>query len=854
MNEFAPRKLSISYSHHDEGKIRNFIKHLAPLKENGLISEWYDRKIMPGQDLQYEIDNNLYDADIICLCISKDFLASPECKKEKVNAIKLKRKKVISVIPIILSDCGWLDDKDISPLLALPTDGKPISKFGNADAAWKDVYQGLKRVIENENKIGKLKLSEEFLSFLQNVELLTKAHSRKEEVLLDDIFVYPKLAKYDDLKEYEKKESSEKLLEEFGDYSKILLSGENQSGKTTFCKKLYLELHRKRFVPIYISCRKSKYYLKIKSKIAEEFKKQYTGEIPFEDIDDERIVPLIDDFHFATDKEKLLEDLSTYHNQIVIVDDIFRLNVSDKGLIHSFKHFKVEEFSPSLRNKLIKKWVQLADKNRGFPQNQNSIYQNIDQTTELVDAALGKITGSGIMPAYPFFILTVINVYETFLKPLNEEITSQGYCYEALIYQYLMKQGVKTDDIDTYINFLSELAFHIFKTQRHELSANDFSSFMSSYTEKYNLPIKEETLLLNLQQTRIFSSDDFRNYSFDYPYLYFFFVAKYLAEHLEDNKETIKHLIDNLHDNYNAYITVFISHHSRNHFILEEVIRTASSLFKEYAPSTLARDELSFFDEQANVIAQATLPAGKNMPEQERNRDLRERDKLEQNSGGIEKPREKDEDDRLLSELRRSVKTVEVMGTIIKNRAGSLEKDKLTIVFKEGMNVHLRILKSFIEGIKGEEDQQSFINFISAKLELIIRNKKSTPTPRKLQEMAKIIFWNLNFVCVYFIIDKVIRSLGSNKLTEIIEKVCHEDNTPATTLIMHGIFMWHQKNLQIDAISNRMKADDFSEIAKNVLKHRVVDHYRIHSVGYKERLKIRDKLEIPIKFLPNRPV
>ncbi len=39
MNKFAPRKLSISYSHQDEDKIRDFIKHLAPLKENGLISE-----------------------------------------------------------------------------------------------------------------------------------------------------------------------------------------------------------------------------------------------------------------------------------------------------------------------------------------------------------------------------------------------------------------------------------------------------------------------------------------------------------------------------------------------------------------------------------------------------------------------------------------------------------------------------------------------------------------------------------------------------------------------------------------------------------------------------------------------
>ena len=306
------------------------------------------------------------------------------------------------------------------------------------------------------------------------------------------------------------------------------------------------------------------------------------------------------------------------------------------------------------------------------------------------------------------------------------------------------------------------------------------------------------------------------------------------------------------HSHY-AYIAVFISHHSRHSYILAEMIETASRMFKDYAPSTLARDELSFFDEEADIIARATLPEAINMPEQARNKNLKARDKLEQVNGDAESPNEKDADDEFVRELRRSIKTVEVMGAIIKNRAGSLERDKLATVFEEGMKVHLRILKRFIESIKTEENQENIIDLISSRLKIIIEHKRRRPSESKLKEMAKLIFWNLNFFCVYGVIDKVIHSLGSNKLIEIIEKVCDGDNTPATTLIKHGIFMWYQKNLRIDAIANRIKVDDFSEIAKNIIKHRVVDHYRIHSVGYKERLKIRDKLEIPIKLLPNRP-
>ena len=103
-----------------------------------MIKDWYDRDILPGTNYEKEIDNNLEDADIICLFISSNFLSSENCKKEKAKALELRKKKGIAVIPIILSPCGWLDDKDISKLLALPTDGKPVSTFQNQDAAWLD--------------------------------------------------------------------------------------------------------------------------------------------------------------------------------------------------------------------------------------------------------------------------------------------------------------------------------------------------------------------------------------------------------------------------------------------------------------------------------------------------------------------------------------------------------------------------------------------------------------------------------------------------------------------------------------------------------------------------------------------
>ncbi|GAI49067.1 unnamed protein product, partial [marine sediment metagenome] len=177
---------------------------------------------------------------------------SDNCKKEKKKALELRKKKGIPVIPIILSHCGWLDDKDISKLLALPTDGTPVSRFQDRNEAWLDVYTGLKKLIEKEIKINQLRIKEEYEIFLQDTEILTKAHSQKERVFLDDIFIYPDLYKYDTLKEYEEKISSEELINNLLDYPEIVIAGEDQSGKTTLCKIIFKELRNKNYVPVYV--------------------------------------------------------------------------------------------------------------------------------------------------------------------------------------------------------------------------------------------------------------------------------------------------------------------------------------------------------------------------------------------------------------------------------------------------------------------------------------------------------------------------------------------------------------------------------------------------------------------------
>ncbi|MCD6222040.1 TIR domain-containing protein [bacterium] len=841
-------KIFISYSHHDENYIEEFKKHLALLKDKDLVEEWYDRKILPGEDYQSKIDYNLEDADIICMFISANFFDSPNCKKEKKKAIELQKKKGIQVIPIILSHCKWEDDEDISKLLALPTDGKPISSFPNRDEAWVDVYEGVKKVIEKEMKIRELKITEEFENFLRNAEMFTMAHSHKKKVFLDDIFVSPDLDKYDYLKESEEKVNTEELLKDILNYPKIVIAGESQSGKTTLCKMIFKELRRRNFIPVYISDEKNRYRGKIEDKIINSLREQYDMKnMDISEIEKERVIPVLDDFHLAKNKEKHINDLSNYPRGVLIVDDIFCLNIKNEKLVGDFIYFRIRELKPSLRYELVKKWVSMKDREI------IEYYKEIDEKTELIDSILGKIIGKGTMPAYPFFILFAVVTYETSQIPLNQEITSQGYCYQSFIYFYLRKQGVRNDEIDIYVNFLTELAFYIYKHRKYSLSPEDFNSFIKIYKEKYTLPINQTTLMNKL--SLIIPRDSFNNYSFSYPYLYYFFAAKYLAEHIEEDEimKEIEEIMQNLHVEEKAYIAVFLAHHSKSPKILDEIELNAVCLFDKYKPVTLFREEVKFFDEQAGAIIKAVLPVN-TTPERERAKRLSIKDKIEEAKEEIKEEKTDEEDTHLLEELRRAIKTGEVIGCIIKNRVGSLEKEKVVDIFEAGMDIYLRILFSFFEIIKSEDAQQDLIDLISKRLKKFIKEeeeKGKKVDDREIRRLARIIFWNFSFLLVYSVIYKIIHSLGSNKLTEIIGMIDSKIKTPASFLVKHGVLMWYNKNLQIDELANKIKEKNFSNIAQNILKFMIVNYILQHSISYRDRQRIENKLGIPSK-LPMR--
>ncbi|MCL2115340.1 MAG: TIR domain-containing protein [Methanobrevibacter sp.] len=827
----------LSHAHKDnkENTVEKFISKMHDLIENDEISIEFDGEINLGDDIRDKIKEKMENSDIICLFISFNYLESSNCMKEKEKAIKLKKNKNTIVIPIILSSCDWKSEDDLTKCLVGPENADPIFSHSDPNIAWDYVSKQIKKVIIIEKLIRGLEISEDFNKFLKNAEMLERAHDSKTKVYLDDIFVFPDLISFEseNMDENKKETMNSKLLiENILDYSKILISGDNQSGKTSLAKMFFKTLKSKNFVPVYINNYKDNYKQDFEKILKKSFNWQYK-DITITKISKKRIVPIIDDFHHIINKERIIKELSNYSKSIIFVDELFNINVEDESLLVEFENFTIKEFRYSLRHELIKKWLTLTDKYQS--------YADIDKNINVLETILGKNIGTGLMPIYPFFILSAIVNYNTF-RALDEEITSQGYYYQIFIHFYLKKQGVVIEEYDIYLNFLSEISFHFFNDRKEMITSQEFEIFIRNYSNKFFLPIKKDILIKNMRF--IFSPDNFKDYSFNQKYFYFFFVAKYLADNIQKKEiqDIIEKMMENLHVTEYAYITIFLSHHTKNDIVLNTIKKVSRELFKNYEPATLKKSELAFIDKEIDDLIDITLSSKPN-PKAERKRRNKAYDE-------IELSKEKDdyddnEDNPLGKEMRRAVKTVEVMGAILKNRKGSLELEDMEYLFREGTNIHLRILSSFFDAIK---EKDHMITSLSRTLKRNINKEggEENLTDEKIRKLAEVVLLTTSFLIVNLILRKIIHSIGSKQLALIGNNVYEENPTPANYLVKEGIWLWFDKSVNENGIKKRLKKNDFSLIGEKSMYFMIIDHCSMHEFKEREIKRIEDKLGIKI--------
>lgn len=164
----------ISYSHEDEGYKEKLEKHLSILKRNNIIETWHDRKIIPGEEWDKKIKDELEAAQIILLLVSVDFLSSNYCYDIEIKRAVAKHEKGEAVlIPIMLRKCDW-HDTSFSKIQALPKNAKPVKNFEDEDEAFFLIVEGIKLSITQLKKKIELNPKSENVSEVNDLKIFHK--------------------------------------------------------------------------------------------------------------------------------------------------------------------------------------------------------------------------------------------------------------------------------------------------------------------------------------------------------------------------------------------------------------------------------------------------------------------------------------------------------------------------------------------------------------------------------------------------------------------------------------------------------------------------------------------------------
>ena len=767
-------KLVYSYSHKDTRYREAMERTLATLRTEGLMREWSDARILPGESISSKIRENLDEADIVVFLLSNHFLASDECLKEWRSASE---NPLTVCVPIVLEPCPWKDLSDLADIKALPTDAKPVTKYRPQAQAWKVVHDGIRGVIQLVRST--FTLRDAFREEMQKTVFLSQAH-----VSLRDLFVFPALSVYasrsgpDEIEEVIQNRSE--LLKR-GD---LLIHGEHLSGKTALCRALFLDLVDDDAVPaLYVDLAAGP-GPPTEGTLRKAYERAFTGDYTLWVKQPEKTI-FLDNLSRHRVSVEFVQLARKFFSTVIVTlatDTFYSYYRDDKRFV-DFGEVRIQPFSHRKQEALIRKRLSCSSPGVPIPDGR------VDQLEKHVNAA---VLADRLLPRYPFYVLSVLQIYEGFM-PRNLTVSSYGYCYYVVILAHLMKSGIQNSDADIApcFNFAEHLAFEIFKSGAVEkrLGRERMASFEEEYRERFIISRSTLRRLSDIEYGIASEEGSFRD-----TYMYYYFLGQYLANHQMDEEDRIQRMLDESYRTDNALTLIFAVHHSSGDRLIDLVRERTMEVFPDVAPARLDKKEAGLFEETVAALPRNFLTA--NSVEAERSRERDDRDEMEKGGGGplLEEPAEQAAEE--INDLYRIFKNNEILGHILRNKYGSLERPKVEQLVEAVADGGLKLVRLLLL-------EKSEINALAVQL----KRRNPDHDLDKIKEMIRFV----SFMWTVHNVERVVGALGRRELRSTVDDVVTRRDSPAYDLI--GYF------LRLDTI-HTLGDDEVGHVRKLLKKHR----------------------------------
>ncbi len=677
-------------------------------------------------------------------------------------------------------------------------------------------------------------IKESFKIYLNDLEA-NFAHSKVDPLRLEDIYIAPDLKDLNNGKKTTtvKVENLDALTDAIDvEGTKFAFLGNDSAGKSANCKYLFQKYFELGLYPVLISGYDVGSNIRpdtLQNLIEEKITEQY--EVPFSlsVIDKTRVIVIIDDFHKATKGKnrywpalmKNLEDL--FHHIIVTGNSLMLIeNLNKQDAFKNFKVYAILEFGPKFRYDLVNKWNTIGIETRF--QDHNEILRKNDAYLSHIKAIIGK----NYIPSYPFYLLSMLQALESG-NVQNTNYSIHGFYYEVLINECFSKAIKDRKEISLYYNYLTQFCFFLFEQGVKDVSLEEFDAFHNMYCEKHDLTYRKETILETFDSAKLLYINS-RVYIKE-KYVYYFFVAKYIANEIA-NRQEIKELVTKMcyrvfRDEY-ASIIMFVTHLSKDNFIISELIKIANSLFPEANVAQL-QDDINEINELVESIPEQVLEIV-NVDDQ-RNEELQEEEEYEKLEKELEEEKTNYDkfslDDDISSidffaRISRALKTIDILGQVAKKHWGELDGEQKLSLVTTTYDVGLKTLDFYLQLL--QRNSKDIVEHISQLIkEKHFKDKHSLE--QGIEEASRNFVFRLCFMASFGITKRVSNAIGYDKLRNTFDKALTAQPYNSVKLIDLSIKLGYSSiATQIELIEEYKDDMAKNKLSTVVLQNLVIDY------------------------------
>jgi len=820
MSEYKYRvSLFYSYCHKDEAFRERMEVALALLRDNNHLTEWSDRKISPGSKLLPKTLKELNRVDLVAYLVSPDFLNSQPCKDEWRRAKKNAEESGQRLIPVIVRKCPWKDFDTMGEHLAIPRDGKPITQWSDEDEAWNDVYEQMKMVLEEIRST--FEVRKQFRSKISKVEFISQ---NQENIRLEDLFVFPHLVLHDQ-SSFDLLEKRIVNIDELLDITHAFIKGDDQSGKTTLCRKLFLRLAEEGEPALLVDLDEIGRKVPRQDFFHEMYAKQMQGDYELWEKSPNKTI-ILD--NLTSQKIGFLTYAQDHFDRIYVTtsNDIYTAFFRDDKRLAQFRQVRILTLGHSSQEELIRKWTQLD------PAVKSNQGQLTDGKIDQLERNVNSIMHDRIVPRYPFFVLSILQTYEGYL-PHDLKISAYGHCYHALIAAHLYDSGIVKEQIDSCFNFLARLAYEIRLSsgERNSISERDFELFENQYREEF-LELWDSTRRRLFDQPNSILSVRNQQVCFSWPYSYYFFLGLYLSGHYQNNVDLISNMVEKSYVRDNSLTLIFVIHHSQNAEIIDEVLIHTMYTIDWRKPVKLDLDEITVFED---ILRQLSVDypsdnthVGDGRLEERNQRDVMEAEPYESIE---ESPHQ------AMNDIYRALKNMDILSQILKNKHGSIEKARLAEMIETIVDTGLKLASVFLCD-KSELDELA--KMVKAQLEegdgVVSTNENAIRT-----ELTRFVF-----ALVMNSIEKAVSSIDTKEVRQVVRDLCEQKATPAYDLVysFYSIDVAESfSNSQLSMVRQMLKKHRKNYLVTRALPIRIGMYLTTHRVSDPIRSALRAQLK-----------